>query len=571
MSQPVIAIGLDAADPVLVERWMDGGHLPNLARIRNAGAYGRLKSTVEFRGEQMELFATEPLWVDFVTGCNPTSSGAWDSTSFSPATGRVRRIDEELPAFDAFEPFYALGEQRKVAVFDLPITRLSDRVNGIQVLGWGGHFPHTERHSVPRALLSELTERHGRNAIFHKDTGIWWDKEYLKWLDGALASSVRARTAICLDLMERDDWDLFLAVFAEPHTAGHDVYCFSQPDHPLYSALASERPAEDLLLRTYQDVDRAIGEIAAKAPSDAVLMCFSLHGMGPNYSDLLSSVVISELLYRFNFPGSAALGAAGSDSPPGPLITHPRRKSWIGELWTRYNGTSPIARFVRSRLPGSLLKGSYHDLASPFTDQARDEEMLWHPAMWYRPMWPKMKAFALPGFTKGRIRINLRGRDPHGIVEPGDYDALCTEIEGHLRRLRDARSGEPLVKAVYRTRRDSLADDPKLPEFDLDVLWHERITDVVDSPDFGRIGPFPHFRAGGHWNRGFVAAAGPGIAAGTSLPTAAAVDLPATILQFLGCPVPGHMDGVPLFPRKVPSGGLSPAETPSTGPVCQSA
>ena len=102
MSQPVIAIGLDAADPVLVERWMHEGHLPNLARIRNAGAYGRLKSTVEFRGEQMELFATEPLWVDFVTGCNPTSSGAWDSMSFSTATGRVRRIDEELPAFLPF-------------------------------------------------------------------------------------------------------------------------------------------------------------------------------------------------------------------------------------------------------------------------------------------------------------------------------------------------------------------------------------------------------------------------------------------------------------------------------------
>ncbi|MCM5571522.1 alkaline phosphatase family protein [Burkholderiaceae bacterium FT117] len=555
----MIAIGLDAADPVLIEKWMAEGHLPNIARLRTEGAYGRVRGSAELHGERVEAFETEPLWVEFATGCRQNKTGAWSAFRYTPGEYGISTIDEGLPAFDAFEPFYALGEKRKVAVFDLPITRLSDRVDGVQVLGWGGHHPLTGRHSNPAGLFDELSRRHGENAVVFKDNGIWWDKDYLKWLDGALASSVRARTAICLDLMERDDWDLFLAVFAEPHTAGHDVYCFSQPDHPLYSALASERPAEDLLLRTYQDVDRAIGEIAAKAPSDAVLMCFSLHGMGPNYSDLLSSVVISELLYRFNFPGSAALGAAGSDSPPGPLITHPRRKSWIGELWTRYNGTSPIARFVRSRLPGSLLKGSYHDLASPFTDQARDEEMLWHPAMWYRPMWPKMKAFALPGFTKGRIRINLRGRDPHGIVEPGDYDALCTEIEGHLRRLRDARSGEPLVKAVYRTRRDSLADDPKLPEFDLDVLWHERITDVVDSPDFGRIGPFPHFRAGTHWNRGFVAAAGPGIAAGTSLPTAAAVDFAPTILQLMGCRLPAHLDGRPLF-----QADLEPAEAESS-------
>ncbi|MFA7505100.1 MAG: hypothetical protein WCZ28_10395, partial [Burkholderiaceae bacterium] len=97
-----------------------------------------------------------------------------------------------------------------------------------------------------------------------------------------------------------------------------------------------------------------------------------------------------------------------------------------------------------------------------------------------------------------------------------------------------------------------LADDGLLPDFDLDVLWHERITDVVDSPDVGRIGPLPHFRAGGHWNRGFVLAAGPEIAAGTRLPEAEVVDLAPTILGFMGCSVPTHFEGRSVL---APDGG----------------
>ena len=39
---PVIAIGLDAADPILVEQWMSEGRLPVLSRLRQSGTYARL-------------------------------------------------------------------------------------------------------------------------------------------------------------------------------------------------------------------------------------------------------------------------------------------------------------------------------------------------------------------------------------------------------------------------------------------------------------------------------------------------------------------------------------------------
>jgi predicted AlkP superfamily phosphohydrolase/phosphomutase len=61
--RPVLAIGLDAAEPSLVERWMGEGHLPALARLRALGAYGRLQN--------FQTFVAETPWTTFLTGCRP--------------------------------------------------------------------------------------------------------------------------------------------------------------------------------------------------------------------------------------------------------------------------------------------------------------------------------------------------------------------------------------------------------------------------------------------------------------------------------------------------------------------
>jgi len=562
---PVIALGLDAADPVLIEKWMAEGRLPNLARLRAGGAYGRLHSTVALNGQVTEAFATEPLWVDFATGRKPTRTGAWDSMVFDARRYSIRNLDDGSPAFDRTAPFYALGEDCRVAVLDLPMTRLSADVHGAQVLGWGGHFPHTRSESAPPELLGELIARHGANPVLYQDDGIWWDARYVRWLDRALTDSVAARTRLMRDLLARESWDLFLGVYSEPHTAGHDVYVYSQADHPL-NAVVPNPVGLDLLRRTYEQVDAGIGEIVANAPADASIVCFSLHGMGPNYSDQLSSVMLSEALYRMSFPGQAALAPGIVGAPLPPPVTRPHRGAWITELWTRHVAVGPARRLMRAYLPRRMLRHDCNGLASPFTQDARATSMSWHPSMWYRPLWPTMKAFALPGFTKGRIRINLRGRDRDGIVDAADYAAVCNDIERLLRRLRDARTGEPIVKNVLRTRRYPLDADPLLPDFDLDVLWHERVTDVIDSPDVGRIGPIPHFRAGGHWNRGFVLASGPGIAPGSALRTGEAVDLAPTLLALMGRDGPADFDGRSLLPADTapPVGASAPHRTDAT-------
>jgi hypothetical protein len=123
------------------------------------------------------------------------------------------------------------------------------------------------------------------------------------------------------------------------------------------------------------------------------------------------------------------------------------------------------------------------------------------PPMWYRPSWPQMKAFALPSYSEGYVRINLRGREAAGIVAPEDYGRVCDEIEGLLGRVRDARTGQPMVANIMRSRTSAVDTDPNLPDADLLVQWTARPVDVVDTP-CGRIGPCSSSTAAATLNEG---------------------------------------------------------------------
>ena len=66
----VIVLGLDGLDPVLAERLMDEGKLPNLAQLRASGSYHRLRTTFP---------ALSPVaWSTFATGVSPAKHNIFD-------------------------------------------------------------------------------------------------------------------------------------------------------------------------------------------------------------------------------------------------------------------------------------------------------------------------------------------------------------------------------------------------------------------------------------------------------------------------------------------------------------
>ena len=164
--------------------------------------------------------------------------------------------------------------------------------------------------------------------------------------------------------------------------------------------------------------------------------------------------------------------------------------------------------------------------------------------------WEKTPAFCCRADLHGYVRINLKGREPLGIVEPGrEFDALCDRIAAGLSSFRDEDTGEPFVEAVCRADK-VFPEGPyrdRLP--DLIVQWRQTPAAqhrAVSAPGLGVIrrstpGRVPNGRSGNHRGEGFVIARGPGIPQGETIGGRPHIrDLAPTVLARLGasCAVP---------------------------------
>jgi predicted AlkP superfamily phosphohydrolase/phosphomutase len=527
MKPGVVAIGLDAANPRLLERWMAQGYLPNLARFCENGAFGDVRN--------VDYYRTETSWITFLTGALPAQTGEWGHVDYDPANYKTREHDSY--AFRTYPPFYALLGDQRVAVFDPPLARLQAGLNGVQVLGWGTEANQCLRTSQPAELIAELIGRHGAHpmfehalpeknaageAVYSYSIPSSYDLPGLHDLRDRLVTAAHRRGAMMQDLLERDDWDLFLGVFAETHTASHLLWHLSQ-QHPLQQAMTAHQH-DDPLRDVFQAVDAALGKLLDRLPDETPVVLFSIYGIGENVLDLPSMAFLPELLYRWSHPGQALLQGGPETTP---RLDYPGH--WKDEIWQ-----------LRTDLGDTRLE-------SPARQRERGDPMHWQPANWYRRLWPEMQAFALPTYSEGLIRLNISERDPQGRIPPGDFGTACDALCDFLHRVHDHRSGKPMVDRIIRTRQDAFAGADAGPPADLIVLWQEdAATDWIGSPDVGDIGPMPFFRSGGHCSTGFLAMRGPQIAPGARLPDTAAVDLTATLLWLLGKPVPAHIQGHPV-------------------------
>jgi predicted AlkP superfamily phosphohydrolase/phosphomutase len=538
VARSVIALGLDATDPVLLEKWIDAGHLPTLARLQREGAYARLTTFEYCRAEASNT--------TFLTGCRPETHGYWSPFRYHTDY----RVEQTPYDFTDFTPFYGLGQDYRVCVFDMPQSTLTQDVNGYQILGWGAHSPRCPSHSSPDHLFTEVLERYGTHPTYkNDDVHSMGDAAAMNRLKSGLLTGIERRVAICKDLLERDRWDLFLTYFSELHSAQHYFWHLSQPDHPLHAAFAV--PGQDPLLDVFKAVDRAVGSILEVVPPDAIVTVFSDHGMESNTTDVPSLVFLPELLYRLAFPGRCGLAPGRPGTTPPPVIRPREDRSWRSSLYGLKADRNPVTRWMRQNLPTTwfhyAVEKRFGLNGVPLCPD--DCPLGAQPPMWYSPAWRRMRAFALPSFSEGYVRLNVKGREADGIVDPEDYARVCDEVIADLQQLKNARTGEPMVRDVIRTRTAS-SEAPRAgrrpSDADLIVMWTNRPSDVVDHPRAGRIGPVPFKRSGSHVHRGFCMVRGDGVPEGVRLPQAHALDLAPTILTLVGAPIPAHFEGRPI-------------------------
>jgi len=150
--------------------------------------------------------------------------------------------------------------------------------------------------------------------------------------------------------------------------------------------------------------------------------------------------------------------------------------------------------------------------------------------------WSRTKAV----FTHGGIWVNLAGRDPGGIVQPGkEYERVRDTIIALLYDIRDEETGKPKIDVALR-REDAR----------IGGLYGKRVPDVIFAlnPQFGgNHGELPTARWGESSLRSLFIMAGPGIKKGFRGRSFWLVDVAPTAAYLIGAPRPRQADGAVLF------------------------
>src|SRR5207245_174279 len=74
---------------------------------------------------------------------------------------------------------------------------------------------------------------------------------------------------------------------------------------------------------------------------------------------------------------------------------------------------------------------------------------------WKNVDWTRTRAYAM---GLGQIYLNLKGREGHGVVPPGDSNAVQDDLVARLLTMTDPKTGAPMVTAVY--KRDDIYKGP---------------------------------------------------------------------------------------------------------------
>jgi predicted AlkP superfamily phosphohydrolase/phosphomutase len=516
MPSRLLVLGIDAASPALLRRWAAEDKLPALRRCMDSGLHGPV--------EGLPGFYVGSTWPSFSTGLNPARHGFYRIEQLRPGTYEFFRPLEESGGVGGV-PFWKAASDagRRVAVLDVPLTRVEEKLNGLQVVEWGGHDSVFGFHASSPRLMNEVLSIAGEYPLpsdcDEQRTSAQDFERFLQALERAIESKAKLTRA----LLAREPWDLFVQVFTESHCVGHQCWHIHDPSHPAHDPELL-RALGDPLERVYRALDRAIDQILQGA-GDGHVLVVAAHGMS-SYRG--AQFLLPEVLYR--------LGAAVPPSQPPP---HPGPAA----------ATRQMARTLWRTLPAAA-----QEALRPFRDRIEPEG----PAGGRSPLRADLgrsPCFPVPnGMPVGGIRLNLIGREPRGVLRPGaEADQFCETLRRELLSIVDVRTGRPLVASVERTK-DLYAGERLAALPDLLVEWSATPTGSkahaggrgatvrASSPRIGEIeGSNAYVRTGEHLPTGMFLWTGPGVPA-RERERVSVMDFHPTLCRLLGAPAPA-VDG----------------------------
>ena len=508
----VFVLGLDGVPFELLQAWIGEGKLPTFKMLVDNGISGDLQSTIPP--------LTVPAWPAMLTGKNPGQLGVF---------GFLQRAEDGYSSRSAnlswktWNPIWdVISEAGKTSfLVNIPSTVAPDgEFNGIFIPG--GIIAGGQKSAYPNEIQIELEKRGYRGRL--RGIRVLGKDKFLTEVD----KIIYERHKLVLDLISRDNWDFFMSVFFYTDLVLHNFTKYIDKRHPEYE---ENRKYSQTVLNIFQKIDRYILEILEALPLETNTLIVSDHGMGVLHKDIDLNAWLAEEDFM-------TLKDGNSDSN---LITLDGFKSLLSHPWLRnlcYHLINvPVIGSLKDRIKGCL----------PRTDRS-----------WKKVDWPRTEAYCI-GWNG--IFINLKGREPYGVVEEGaQYERIRDRLIERLRKLYDPEYNQLVVQNIW--RKEEIYQGPYL-----DILPDLVIEFLGDSSRYiahsAEAAPgdnifVPSKLSGGHTKHGTFIGYGPDIEKNVEIENVRIFDIAPNILHMLNVPIPEDMDGKVLrqiFKRDSPLSG----------------
>lgn len=496
-----IVLGLDGASLDVLMPLAEQGYLPGLKSLMREGVWGVLNSVIPP--------GTAPAWTSIITGLDPSNHGVFDLIVRAPDSYRLAfksRMSIRVPVV-----WEIVGEQGgKVLVLNVPMTYPPPQVNGMLVCGFLTPQSACDK-SYPSHLFDEIramepnykivpsqTPRGGRIASFLEEMRV----------------VLNSKLNVLRRLLTRDDWAFVMQVISETDFLQHGVWHLIDPEHPWYDEVEA-RKHRMRIIEIYQLIDAIIGELSQSQESS--LFIVSDHGHGPltDFVHLNNLLLEASLMKVRSNPISQIrylLFKAGLT----PLRIY-KLIAWLG-----------LDRHLKKM---RWTEAGYSRLRSIFFSFGDID-------------WQETKAYAISGGLFGQVYINLKGREPSGMVDQQDYDKARMEVACDLLGFKTTEKGQVFKKAIKREeiyKGKHLNSSP-----DLFVL--------PSDPKIGVFGDFEFFSnriiekapdgiSSQHRMEGVLIAKSPILKKGLRYDKTSVVDILPLVLYSMGLAIPRGLDG----------------------------
>ena len=485
---------------------LERGELPNLASLIERGAYGDCLSTVPSH--------SWCAWPSFMTGLNPAGHGVFDILEYKP--GASKRLPVTYRSIKASTTFDDLSRSGKTVVAaNIPLTFPTPAWSG-KVIG-GGVLPAGRPYTHPEKLQQELDSHAAPFPI----NGMSWTT-YHNRPEAFLAEcfDITAKRQRSFEyLLDTTSWDVAALVYVSTDRIQHCLMEYVSPDHPRYEELKDSAVARETR-SFYRVLDDGLGRLLERTGPDDLVMLMSDHGHQPCTRACTMDRILADLGFLHFGRGSAVFDLV---------------------RW------GPGRRLARRLYDLFRLHGRVSIPSSPVN-------------------WSQTRAYTSVVSTGEGISINLKGREPGGIVDAADFERVRDEVASALSAYKDPVTGSNPIARVLRKEEVlagpflDTAPDLLLVPAPFYSLTHAK--GAVEDADW---------LSGDHRLEGVVVAAGPEVRRGPIDETVRLIDLMPTALAALGVPSAAPRDGrpVPAFVGEArlevssesKPGGSAPADT----------